>query len=120
MRKNKVIFLSIVFTLVLSIVGYLIFQTINIPIGMCLGTLSGILAMYILVSKFNNIDLTDYKYLNKSMKGNRILRFVIYIISILFGVIFPSIFHVLTIFFIKKSYVELQSYYHNFKLKLRT
>lgn len=98
MRLKKVIYLSIVITVVLSIIGYLIFQEINIPLGLLLGVLAGILSMYLLVSKFKNIDLSDYKYLDKSMKGNRILRFVIYIFSILFGIILPKIFNVLAVF----------------------
>lgn len=98
MRLKKVIYLSIIFSLVLSVLGYLIFQKITIPLGIILGVGAGILAMYLLVSKFKNIDLTDYKYLGKAMKGNRLLRFIVYILAILFGVLFPNIFHVLTIF----------------------
>jgi uncharacterized protein YjbI with pentapeptide repeats len=49
-------------------------------------------------TSFKNIDLSDYKYIRKSMKNNKIFRYAVYIIAILFGVVIPNVFHPLSVF----------------------
>ena len=97
MRLNKVIIYSLIISLILAIAGYLLFS-LSISLGLMLGCGAGILSMYSLVSRFKNIDLSDYKYIKKSMKSNLTFRYAIYLVVILCGVLIPSIFHVLAIF----------------------
>lgn len=97
MRLSKVILYSLIISLILAIASYFLFS-LNISLGLLFGCGAGILAMYSLVSKFKNIDLSDYKYIRKSMKNNKIFRYAVYIIAILFGVLIPNIFHPLSVF----------------------
>ena len=97
MRLNKVITYSLIVSLILAIASYLLFS-LSVSLGLLLGCGAGIFAMYSLVSRFKNIDLTDYKYIRKSLKNNKMFRYTIYVISILFGVLIPSIFHPLAVF----------------------
>ena len=97
MRLNKVIVYSLIVSLILAIASYL-FLSLNISLGLLLGCGAGILSMYSLVSRFKNIDLSDYKYIKKNMKNNLAFRYAIYLIVILFGVFISSLFHVLAIF----------------------
>lgn len=97
MNLKKVIILSLIINFVLAIASYFVFS-FNVSLGLILGCIAGILAMTILVFRFKDIDLTDYKYLTKSMNGNLALRYSIYLIAFLIGVFIPSIFHVLGVF----------------------
>lgn len=96
MRLNKVILFSVISSFILAFASYFIFS-LDVSLGLLLGCGAGCFAMYLLVDKFKKIDLSDYKYIKKSMKNNKILRYVIYVIAVLFGIVLPSLFHVLAV-----------------------
>ena len=96
MRLNKVILFSVISSFVLAIASYFIFS-LDVSLGLLLGCIAGCFSMYLLVDKFKNIDLSNYKYIKKSMKSNKMLRYMIYVIAVLIGIVIPSIFHVLAV-----------------------
>ncbi len=97
MNLKKVSILSICFNFILAIISYFIFS-LNVSLGLILGCIAGVLAMVILVFSLKDIDLIDYKYLNKSLKGNLALRYLIYAVALLIGVFIPMVFNVLGVF----------------------
>ena len=97
MNLIKVIFLSFIISIILATGSYFLFD-ITVSLGLILGAISWICSMIILVNKFRNIDLSDYNYLQKSMKGNLGLRYLIYLVALLLGVFLPKVFHVLGVF----------------------
>lgn len=97
MNLKRVYLFAILTSFIFALSGYFVFE-LNVSLGILVGTIAGLAAMTFLVSRFKDIDLTDYKYLSKSMSSNLAIRYLIYLISLLLGIFVPSLFHVLAIF----------------------